>query len=394
MKIAIQGAGIGGPTLAYWLHRAGHEPTLIEEAPRLRTGGYVIDFWGVGYTIAERMGILPEVLEAGYSFGELRLLDARGRRVGGFSTDVFRRMTGGRFTSLPRGDLAAAIYRAVEGRVETLFGESITSLEEADGGVRVTLDGGATRDFDLVVGADGLHSRVRRLVFGPEERFEKRLGYRVATFEVEGYRPRDELVYVAHAEPGRQLARIALRGDRTVFLLVFRADVMQRPEPTDLEETRALLREVFGESGWEAPRILDAIDAAPSLYYDRVSQIRMPAWSRGRVMLVGDAAAAVSLLAGEGTGLAMTEAYVLAGELGLATGDFRAAFRSQEARLRPFVEGKQEAAEGFASSFLPRTRMGIWFRNQVTRVMGLPGVAEFTVGRTVADDVELPEYAL
>jgi 2-polyprenyl-6-methoxyphenol hydroxylase-like FAD-dependent oxidoreductase len=219
MKIAINGAGIAGPALAHWLHRSGHEPTLIEKAPRLRTGGYVIDFWGVGYTIAERMGVLPEVLKAGYSFKELHLLDKSGRKVGGFSTDVFRRMTNGRFTSLPRGDLAATIYRTIENRVETIFDSGISGIEESDSGVRVALEHGAARDFDLVVGADGLHSTVRQLAFGPEDQFEKQLGYRVATFEVEGYRPRDELIYVAHASPGRQFARIALRDDRTVFLL-------------------------------------------------------------------------------------------------------------------------------------------------------------------------------
>ncbi len=395
MKVAINGAGVAGPALAYWLHRNGHEPTLIERAPSFRTGGYVIDFWGVGYTIAERMGILPELLKAGYRFRELRLLDDRGRKVGGFPTDVFWRLAGGRFTSLPRGDLAATIYRTIEDRVETIFGNSVSGIEEMDECVRVSLEHGPARDFDLLVGADGLHSAVRRLVFGTEDRFEKRLGYRVATFEVRGYRPRDELVYVAHALPGRQIARIALRDDRTMFLFIFRAELMPGSEPSGPTETRAVLRSVFGGTGWESERILAAMEDVEDIYFDRVSQIKMERWSSGRVILIGDAACAVSLLAGEGTGLAMTEAYALAEELERAKCDHRAAFESYEQRLRPFVEGKQKAAERLAASFVPRTSLGIWARNQATRLMGLPWIADWMIGRSVSvrDDFELPEYA-
>ena len=164
MKIAINGAGIAGPTLAYWLLRTGHEPTLIEKAPQFRTGGYVIDFWGVGYTIAERMEILPKVREAGYSVKEVRLVNNRGRKSGGFSTEVFRRITNDRITSLARGDLARVIYRSIEDRVETIFGNSISAIEQDDSGVRVSFERGAPRDFDLVIGADGLHSTVRELI--------------------------------------------------------------------------------------------------------------------------------------------------------------------------------------------------------------------------------------
>jgi 2-polyprenyl-6-methoxyphenol hydroxylase-like FAD-dependent oxidoreductase len=394
MRIAVSGAGIAGPALAYWLHRSGHEPTLIEKAPRFRTAGYMVDFWGLGYTIAERMGVLPEVLKAGYSFKELRLVDDSGRRVGRLSTDVFRRKTNGRFTTVARGDLAAAIYRTVEDRVETLFDSDISGIEQCETGVRVTLEDGSARDFDLVVGADGLHSRVRQLAFGPEDQFEKQLGYRVATFEVEGYRPRDESNYVAHASPGRQFARIALRDDRTLLLFVFRAPLMTTPEPSSLAERRAILHDVFAHVGWESARILKAMEEVEDIYFDRVSQIRMQTWSKGRVMLIGDAASAVSLLAGEGTGLAMTEAYVLAGELDRVNGDYRAAFRNHENRLRPFVEGKQKAAGRFASSFLPKSSAGIWVRNQVTRLMRFPKIADLLISRSISlrDDFDLPDY--
>jgi len=392
MKIAISGAGIAGPTAAYWLHRTGHTPVLIENAPTFRIGGYIIDFWGVGYTVAERMGILPDVRSLGYSVGEVRMVDEGNRKVGGFSTDVFRRYTHGRFTSLPRGDLAATIYRKIESQVETIFGDSISSIDEGPNGVLVSFEHGIAREFDVVVGADGLHSTVRRLTFGPQAQFEKELGYRVAAFESDGYRPRDELVYVTYTMPGRQVSRFSLREGRTMFLLMFASEYASGPEPSTAAERKQVLHAVFDDAGWESPQILHAMDQVGDIYFDRVSQIRMDSWSNGRVMLIGDAAACVSLLAGEGTGLAMAEAYVLAGELNRATGDYRRAFLCHEKLLRPFIESKQASAMKLASAFIPKTRPGVWFRNQVTKLLAIPPVGYYFVGRDLHDDFELPDY--
>ncbi|OBI21987.1 hypothetical protein A5712_13810 [Mycobacterium sp. E2327] len=392
MKVAVVGAGIAGPTLAYWLWRYGHEPTVIEKAPQLRTGGYVVDFWGGGYAVAERMGLAPELHAAGYAIQELRLVDRNSRKVGGFSAELFRRNLNGRFVTVPRGDLAAMIHRSIDPHVETLFGESISAITQDDAGARVTFESGQSRLFDLVVGAGGIHSPVRGLVFGPNSEFEADLGYRVAAFEVDGYQPRDELVYLAYTTPGRMVARFALRGDKTQFLLVFTADQMSGPEPQNSSDVKKTLRQVFGDAGWECPRILGELDGAHEVYFDRVSQIVMDHWSQGRVGLIGDAAAAVSLLAGEGTGLAMVQAYVLAGELGRDGGDHREAFLRYERRLRPIVEARQRSARAFASMFAPKTSLGLWTRNQASKLLDVPWVAERLIGREFRDDIALPEY--
>jgi 2-polyprenyl-6-methoxyphenol hydroxylase-like FAD-dependent oxidoreductase len=392
MKIAISGAGIAGSTLAYWLLRAGHEPFMIERARTLRTGGYIMDFWGVGYTVAERMGILPAVRQAGYQVEEIRLLADDGRKVGGFAVDSVRNLTKGRMTSVARGDLAAEIYRSIDGRVETVFDDQISAINEHDDGVRITLQSGGERDVDIVVGADGLHSRVRELIFGTEDRFEKDLGYRFAVFETTGYEPRQENVYIIHASASRQIARFSLRGDRTLFLFVFRSELLNGTEPVGPAQTRAFVKAIFADAGWEAGRILAAMETAEDLYFDSVSQIRMPSWHRGRTVLVGDAGMAVSFLAGEGAGLAMTEAYALAGEVSRASGDYAKAFAAYDARLRPFVEGKQQTAESFASTFVPQTEFGIWLRNQASKLMALPGAANFMLGKSLSDDFELPDY--
>ena len=394
MRIIINGVGVAGPTLAYWLRKAGHDVLLVEAAPHLRSGGYVIDFWGVGYDIAEKMGLLPRIQEQGYSVEEVRFVDSEGRIRGGFPVSVFRRLLGDRFTSLRRSDLAAILYDALDGQVETIFGDSIAGIEETGTTVRVRFDRSSPRDADLVVGADGLHSRVRQLAFGAEADFEVGLGYHVAAFEAQGYRPREELVYVSHAAPGRQVSRFSMRDDKTLFLFVFRDHYAQAPHPSTDAERCAMLTNVFSGLGWECPRILAAAQHASEIYFDRVSQIRMSRWTNGRIALVGDSAACVSLLAGEGTGLAMAEAYVLAGELRDAGGDHALAFSGYEARLMAFIARKQSAAAKFASSFAPKTSTGIAFRDLVTRLMRLPWIADYVIGRELRDDIELPEYRL
>lgn len=392
MRVAINGAGIAGPSLGYWLQRSGHEVVLIEKAPQFRTGGYAVDFWGVGYTVAERMGILPEVREHGYAFREVRIVDERGRKVGGFSTDFLLQSMKDRFTSISRGDLAATIYRSVEHCIETLFDNSILAIDERATGVLVSFKHGAALEFDLVIGADGLHSNVREIVFGPERQFEKQLGYRVASFEVEGSRPRDELVFVIYSTSGRQVGRGALRGDRTMFSFLFASERLTGPEPHNAKERKAVLHQAFADAGWECPQVLQAMDQISDLYYDRVSQIRMDGWSKGRVILIGDASACISLLAGEAAGMAMAEAYVLAGELNRAGPDYSAAFRRYEQLLRPFVEAKQKSARYFASAFVPKTPLGMWLRNPATKLMAFAPLFHYFFVRQLRDDFDLPNY--
>ena len=282
MNVLISGVGIAGPTLAFWLGRCGFSATLVESALAVRTAGYVIDFWGLGYDIAEKMGLLPDIERIGYHMQELRIVDDGGRRLSGFDVQVIRELTDGRYITLGRSDLSKLIYDRISGSCEFIFGDSIRSLREADGGVHVEFERAGERRFDLVIGADGLHSQVRKLAFGPQRQYEKDLGYRVAAFETTAYPSRDEAVYVVHSAPGRQVGRFTLHHGRTLFLFILRSGGEQ--DDQGIEAQKKILRKTFESDGWEVPRILAALDSCNELYFDRVSQIRMDAWSRWSAM--------------------------------------------------------------------------------------------------------------
>jgi 2-polyprenyl-6-methoxyphenol hydroxylase-like FAD-dependent oxidoreductase len=338
------------------------------------------------------MGLLDKVMKQGYHQKEVRFVGDDNSRVGGFPTGILHELSDGRFTTIRRGALVEMFFEALNSEVESIFGDQITKLTEGADSISVALQHGGEREFDLLIGADGLHSAVRGLSFGPEAQFETYLGYAVAAFEVAGYRPRDEDIYVIHPAASRQVARFALRDDRTLFLFIFSCNPDRANVRMTIPEVRELVREEFRDVGWETQNILAMMEGVDDIYFDRMSQIRMSSWHKGRVALVGDAAAAVSLLAGEGTGLALVETYILAGEIARAGSDYGRAFDAYEERLRPFLKRKQEMSARSGSTFVPSTEFGVWVRNQATKLIGIPGIASLFLGRHLRDDLDLPAY--
>jgi 2-polyprenyl-6-methoxyphenol hydroxylase-like FAD-dependent oxidoreductase len=391
--ILISGAGIAGPTLAFWLLERGFQPTIVERAPHFRTGGYMIDFWGVGFEVAKRMGLVPRLRELGYVIDRLKFVDEKDRVRSELGGEFLTAALGEDFVSLPRGDLARIVFDRVEGRMETIFGDRITAITETPAAVEVSFEKSAPRQFDLVAGCDGLHSAVRSIVFGPEDSFEKYLGYYTASFLTDDYSPRDDHTYLSYAAPGRQISRYALRGNRTAFFFIF-TSAQKLDRTREENDGRRLLREIFECDEWgEIPEILRRLDRCDDLYFDSVSQIRMPRWSCGRSVLLGDAAYCPSLLAGAGSCYAMAGAYILAGELERAEGDHVAAFERYEQKFRPFLEEKQQSAVQFATSFAPHTRFGLFVRDQVLRVAArFRPVTNWLMERFVSDHYSLPSY--
>ena len=330
----------------------------------------------------------------GYHVSEMRIVDDEGKRKTGFGTNVFREITAGRFVTVRRSDLARLLLEKAKPVTEIIFNEQIVGLEQDQHGVNVKFKRGHPRRFDLAIGADGSHSNVRNLVLGPQEEFEQSLGYTVAAFESKGYRPRDEDIYIIHNEPGRMLGRLALRDDQTLFLFVFAESAIEPRSPPDFAAQKVLLQKRFGRGAWE--EIAHSRRVGPCgrpLYFDRVSQIHIRPWSHGRIALVGDAAFCVSLMAGQGSALAMTAAYVLAGELARAGGrSYADAFHRYESLLRPYIENKQRAAKKFSGALAPRTSLGLFARNLVIAATTIPGLARLAFGRDLVDRLAIPEY--
>jgi 2-polyprenyl-6-methoxyphenol hydroxylase-like FAD-dependent oxidoreductase len=391
-SILISGAGIAGPTLAHWLLRRGFRPVLLERASRFREGGYVIDFWGLGLDVAQRMGLLARLREIGYLNDRITFVGASGGTRSTFGGAALRRALGDRFVTIQRGDLAHAIYETIEGKVEAVFGDSVQAIEQRPDGVDVVFAHGSPRSFDLVVGADGLHSSVRRAIFA-DACPERYLGYYAAVFVTKDYSERNEHVYLSYAAPGRQISRFASRENQTGFFFVFARPLRFSEGSLSLADQKQALVDEFDREPWvEWPEIKRHLAACDNLYFDAVSQIELPAWSAGRVALIGDAAYCPSLLAGEGSAFGMAGAYILAGELQQADAD-PAAFAAYERRFRSFIERKQKAARAFASSFAPKTRLGLVVRDLVLRVGALPAVADHLMRRFLVNQFELPEYA-
>jgi 2-polyprenyl-6-methoxyphenol hydroxylase-like FAD-dependent oxidoreductase len=388
MHVLIVGGGIAGPTLAYWLLRGGHEVTLVERAPELRRGGYVVDFWGAGLEVAQRMGIVPDLRRRSHPLVEARAVDQGGRLVATLRPSALVESRQG-YLSIARSELAAVINESLGGQIEAMLDDTVQSLVDDGLRVQVQFESGHIGTYDLIVGADGLHSRVRKLVFGHDAQFERYLGMVVAAFEVEGYRPRDEQIAVMHAAVGFQAVRLSLRDDLTLFLLTVRHD--GEVPRDDRAAQQALLRTKLAGQGWEVPGMLEVMPEAKTFYFDSVSQIRMPTWTRGRVALVGDAAACPSLLSGQGSALAMVESYALAAEL-CRGGDHRDAFDRYEKRLAPLLRSKQDAARGLALAFAPKSRHQLLLRDTVMRLMALPKLADLAMGRSLRDAVELPAF--
>ncbi|HTV79933.1 MAG TPA: FAD-dependent monooxygenase [Steroidobacteraceae bacterium] len=391
LRVAINGAGIAGPTLAYWLRQLGHAPMLFEKAACPRAGGFVIDFWGSGYDVAERMGLIDQFAARAHAIDCMRLVDANGNDRAVLDVGPIRANFGGRLLSVSRNDIASTILAACDG-IPIHFGSSIWNIEQDRGGVTIRLANGQLERFDLLIGADGLHSQVRALAFAPQKQAERPLGCYVAAFRIANYPHGEKAVLASHTRPGQYVARISVGQSETLILMVCGARLLGRPPRR--EQQREALRFAFGDMKWEVPTMLEAMEEVDDLYFDRVSQIRLPSWSNGRIALVGDAASCPSFLAGAGCALAMTQAYILAGEISVAEGDHQRAFARYEETLRPSVRATQRSAHFMKGYFTPRTAAGLQVRDLIVRLLSNPLLAGPLLRRTLAPTLTLPSYPL
>ncbi|MEV6427702.1 FAD-dependent monooxygenase [Nocardia sp. NPDC051463] len=338
-NILISGAGVAGPALAYWLRRYGFAPTVVERAPEPRAGGYAVDFRGEAMAVLERMGILDEVREYSTDIRDSEVVDGAGKHLVTMPSAIFA----GDLEVL-KSDLTDILYGLTMHGTEYIFDNSITALAEDEAGVLVSFESGPARRFDLVVGADGLYSKVRALAFGEHSQFIRHLGVYNAIISTDNFLDLDHEGRACQLGNGKSVNVFSVRNNAEA-----RASFYFGSEPLDynrhdIDEQKRIITERFAGDGWEVPRLLEDLATATDLYFTPISQVQMHSWSTGRIVLLGDACACASPMSGRGTSQALIGAYVLAGELASAAGDYTHAFAAYERELRDYVKINQDGA--------------------------------------------------
>ena len=386
-RILISGASIAGPTLAYWLHRYGFKVTVVERAPSTRPGGYAVDFRGSSLRVLERMDLVDEVRKFETHTGAITIVDRANRKVASMP-DGF---TSGEL-EIMRGDLVNILYTATRQDVAYIFNDSITALRETEDGIDVEFQYAPRQSFDLVVGADGLHSKVRALAFGPESQFLHNLGYYIAIFSTPNFMSLDHSG-VYHTVPGKRVGVFSARNNtQATASFYFSSDPLEYNR-RDVAEQKQIVRDRFREEAWQIPELLRRMEDAADLYFDMISQVRMDHWSKGRTVLLGDAGYCSSPRSGMGTSLAVVGAYVLAGELKRAAGDYEVAFSKYERQMREFVTEAQKLADG-AEWFVPRTRWKLWLSQRLWKILprSFWEKVMIEIPRRIANLVPIQEY--
>jgi 2-polyprenyl-6-methoxyphenol hydroxylase-like FAD-dependent oxidoreductase len=396
--ILISGAGVAGPALAHWLSDNGFRVVVVEVADGIRPGGQTVDLRGAGRDVVARMGLLDQMVERSMDQRGIAWVRADGTRRAEMPVEAFDGNGVVSKLEILRGDLVDVLYEATEKRVEYRFGTRVSALEQDDDGVDVTLSDGSRLRVDLVVGADGPHSAVRRLVFGPEERFVKPLGGYHAWFTAPDTAGLDGW-FLMHQAAGGLNASMRPSHDPSVAKagLAFRSEPLAY-DRRDLDQQRKLLADRFTGVGWQAPELVSAAGVADDFYFDEFAQVHMDEWSSGRVTLVGDAGYCASPLSGMGTALALVGGYVLAGELGqagdgLAITRVRAALDRYASVMRPYVDRCQALPAGI-DGYAPMSTTDIAITAVVMKWMQRWPFRAYAAKKffATADSIELPDY--
>jgi len=362
LQVLISGAGIAGCTLAYWLARNGHSVTVVERSGALRSSGSPVDVRGPAVDVVERMNIATQLREARIQVKGMTLLDQAGKQITRVNIEALRSSIVPRDMELARGDLARILYGASANGADYVFGDSIKALAQDETGVDVTFEHSPPRRFDLVVGADGLHSIVRRLVFGADSELVRHAGLYAATIPLPGPNDPEGEMFMLNA-PGKLAALHPCQGKPLAYFVFWHPEIPGF-DYTNLEQHKAVLASTFAGTAWRVPEFLDAVRAASDMYFDSVARVDVANWARGRVVLLGDASSCVSLF-GDGSTLAIAGAYELAKAVTESPDNCAVAFARYQAVHARLVASKQKNLVWMAFRIVPRTMTGIWLSTHV-----------------------------
>ncbi len=364
-KILISGAGIAGLTLAYFLQENGFKPTVVEKASGLRDGGYMIDFFSSGVHVIEQMGLLDALKEKDHGSSIVKQYTDKGKKSMTLDISAFRDSQKGKLFNFLRTDLVDVLYQKVKGVIDLRYKTSIHEVEENTNGIWVTFKGGKKEQFDLLIGADGIHSNVRNLVFDAKNVEQLFLGYYVAALEHNVPLEIKKEEVLAMMVPNLQVMtytidEATLEQNSSVF--VFKKE--ERLPRMNHQEQVQLLQNEFKTFSHPVPEILETAAKLDKIYFDEVAQIRINgSWAKGRTVLIGDAAYCVTLLSGQGASMAMTGAYLLAQKLVESNGAYKVAYQKFEEELRPLIHSLQKKAVKNIGSYLPSSKFSMWIRN-------------------------------
>lgn len=342
------------------------------------------------------MDVWPRVQQEKYKGYEYVFVNSSNKVISSFNVaPATKAVTGRELTYMKRADLARILYEHAKENIDYIFGDSINKLTENNEGVKVDFESGTSRNFDLVIGADGVHSKVRSLVFGEESEYKKYMGYYVAAFTIHSYPSEYGKVHF-YTMPGKSVTLYNLKEGGVIAVFTFRQTEELIYDIHNTKKQKQLLFEAFANESWDVPKLLEAMKSVDDLFFDIVAQIRMDTWAKGRVILVGDAGYCPTLLTGYGSQLALVGAYILAGELKIANGDYKTAYEAYQRELRPFVEQKQKNIK-LLRQVVPGSDFTLWIRNQVMKLMSIPFVLRFvfkrTYGKVVREEtIKLKDY--
>lgn len=376
MKVLIVGGGIAGLTLADCLLRSGHAVTIVEKASELRTEGYMIDFFGPGYEAAEKMGLLYELEKIHYPVESLKFLSPNGKEKSSIPYQSLRNMLQNRHYNFMRGDLERLLYNRIKEHVDFRLGTTVQSITQSSEHVNATLSDGSSLPCDLLAGADGIHSKVRSLIFGNDPSPLHFLGYNTAAFVLEEQKIEKKYRHSFNMliRPNRQVSVYPISEGRLATFFMYKSPQLEKP--VTREAIARELRSHYGDLGWIIPELLDAVETASDLYFDEVSQVQMPEWTRGRVTLIGDACQAVSLIAGQGASMAMAGAWVLSREIEKEP-DLSTALQQYERLMRPAIADIQQSGRRYAKWFAPENHITLWIREIGMRLALTPPFNRF-----------------